>query len=118
MNTMSKAEGGSAMDMRDEWLRGLCAWASDNACVRELWLFGSRADRSSRPESDVDIAIALMPADGNTNWALGNYSALGDEWQQQLEAIVSRHVSLEAIKPDTDGDAVVRGSGILLWARE
>jgi hypothetical protein len=57
------------MDMRDEWLRGLRAWANGNGNVSELWLFGSRADGSSRPESDVDIAIALMPAVGKTDWA-------------------------------------------------
>ena len=65
------------MDMSDEWLRGLRAWASANANVRELWLFGSRADGHAKPESDVDLAIALMPD------ALGNYYALGDGWQRE-----------------------------------
>ena len=55
------------MDMSDEWLRGLRAWATANANVRELWLFGSRADGHAKPESDVDLAIALTPD------ALGNY---------------------------------------------
>lgn len=97
------------MDMSDEWLRGLRAWASANANVRELWLFGSRADGHAKPESDVDLAIALMPD------ALGNYYALGDGWQGELEGIVGRHVSLEAVMPNTDGDACVRSTGVLLW---
>jgi hypothetical protein len=42
-------------------------------CVRELWLFGSRAKGTSEPESDIDIALALMPPDGKTNWALAAY---------------------------------------------
>ena len=44
----------------DEWLRGLRSWASAND-VREFWLFGSRATGCSRPESDADIALALIP---------------------------------------------------------
>jgi predicted nucleotidyltransferase len=106
------------MDMLDEWLRGLRSWASGNDGVRELWLFGSRSTGCSRPDSDVDIAIALMPAIDNTDWALGAYFALHSVWKQELEAIVGRHVSLEAIMPDTPEDAEVRRSGSLIWARD
>ena len=105
------------MDMQDEWLAGLRSWASANGSIRELWLFGSRATGHSRPKSDVDIAVALMPATSGTDWALGNYFALHSDWKQQLEAIVGRHVSLEAILPDTPEDETVRHSGSLLWTR-
>jgi predicted nucleotidyltransferase len=102
------------MDMQDDWLCGLRAWASSNDSVRELWLFGSRAAGCSSPGSDVDLAVALMPADE----ALGKYFALADKsWKPKLEEIVGRHVSLEAILPDTPEDEVVRGFGIRLWCR-
>lgn len=106
------------MDMRDEWLHGLRAWASENGSVRELWLFGSRVTGCSRSESDVDVAIALTPPTDDTNWALSNYTRFGDEWQQQLEAIVGRHVSLEVILPDTTEDEWVRRCGVHLWTRK
>jgi hypothetical protein len=32
-----------------------------------------------------------------------------------LETIVGRHVSLDAIEPNTEGDACVRSTGVLLW---
>jgi predicted nucleotidyltransferase len=80
------------MDMQDEWLSALRSWASANDSFRELWLLGSRATGESRPDSDVDLAVALMPAKGRHDWALGNYFGLGDQWQRQLEAIVGRHV--------------------------
>jgi len=105
------------MDIQDDCLRHLRLWASKNDCVRELWLFGSRARGDSSPESDVDLAIALMPAVGKHDWAAGAYFALHSEWKRQLEAIVGRHVSLEAIVPGTDEDAAVRCSGVRLWAR-
>ena len=113
---MTRTARSNAMDMRDEWLSGLRSWADDNGNVRELWLFGSRATGCSRPDSDVDIAIALMPcaADG-TDWALGNYFALHSVWKRQLEAIVGRHVSLEVIVPNTPEDEEVRCTGRLLW---
>jgi len=104
-------------DMQDEWLRGLRSWASTNGNVRELWLFGSRATGRSRPDSDVDIAIALMPAVGDENWPLFFYFDLRAKWRQELEIIVGRHVSLEAILPDTPADERMRRCGSLLWSR-
>lgn len=102
--------------MQDEWLRGLRAWASKNDSVRQLWLFGSRADGTSHPGSDVDIGIGLMPPTGTHDWALGNYFALNREWRRELEAIVGHHVSLENITPDEPGTATVR-KWKLLWER-
>lgn len=120
----SRAPGQAApgkMDMREEWLRGLRSWASGNDSVRELWLFGSRAQGRSRRDSDVDLALALMPPRGkNDDPAFGNYVALKSEWKRQLEEIVGRHVSLEPIVPDMPGpdwDAMVRGFGVRLWSR-
>jgi len=108
----------TSVDMRDKWLSGLRSWAKENKSIRELWLFGSRATGRSRPDSDVDLALVLMPAIGSTDWALGNYFALNQEWKRELEAIVARHVSLEILLPGTKEDAAVRSSGILLWARD
>jgi predicted nucleotidyltransferase len=105
------------MDMKDEWISGLLVWASRTDSVRELWLFGSRANDSAQPDSDVDLAIVLMPPNGKHDWAGGNYLACHSAWKRELEAIVGRHVSLEAIDPGSDEDAMVRRTGRLLWAR-
>ena len=105
------------MDRPDEWLRGLRSWADGNDSIQELWLFGSRAAGGSRPESDVDLAVSLMPAIGTHNWALRNYIADHSTWKWQLESIVGRHVSLEALEPGSPQDAHVRRTGKLLWAR-
>jgi predicted nucleotidyltransferase len=109
------------MQMENDWLRGLRSWASANANVQELWLFGSRAQDCSGPESDVDIALALMPPRRkNDDPAFGAYVALSGEWKRQLEEIVDRHVSLEVIAPDVPGpdwDSMVRCFGVRLWNR-
>jgi predicted nucleotidyltransferase len=106
------------MDMRDEWIVGLRAWANANGSIRELWLFGSRAKGAALPDSDVDLALVLMPARGHHDWAAGNYIALHSVWKRELETIVGRHVSLEAIDPGSPEYALVKGTGALLWARE
>jgi predicted nucleotidyltransferase len=106
------------MDLKEEWVSALRSWADGNDSIRELWLFGSRADGRSRPNSDVDLALVLMPPNGKHDWAAGNYIALHSEWKRRLEKIVGCHVSLEAIDPGSEGDAEVRRTGVRLWARD
>ena len=71
------------VDMREEWLRDLEAWANKNDNVRELWLFGSRADGTSGPDSDIDIAIGLMPPAGKHNWAFANFLEFKGQWRRE-----------------------------------
>jgi predicted nucleotidyltransferase len=105
------------MDMRDEWLQGLRDWAEQNGSVRQLWLFGSRAKGTSRPDSDLDVAVVLMLPTTH-DWALGNFAALKGQWKQQIEAIVGRRISFDAIVHDTPEDVEVRSTGVLLWTRD
>jgi predicted nucleotidyltransferase len=109
------------MDMRDDWLHGLRSWASANDSVRELWLFGSRASGCSRPDSDVDLALALMPPRRkNDDPAFANWGAFKGQWRRELEGIVGCHVSLEVIRPAMSGpdwDSMVRCFGVRLWSR-
>src|SRR5271170_1469447 len=102
------------MQMRPEWVRGLRSWAEANGNVRQLWLFGSRSRGDAREDSDVDIALALMPPDDKHDWALGNYFTSESEWKQQLQAIVGRDVSIEPLVPGEPSDARVRREGVLL----
>ena len=104
------------MNMQDEWLRGLDEWASKNDNVRELWLFGSRADGSSKQNSDVDLGLGLMPPTGDHNWAFANFIEFRKQWQRELEVIVGRHVSLEPITPDEPGTAIVK-TWVKVWPR-
>ena len=106
------------MDMRDEWLPALKAWAESNANVLELWLFGSRAKGGARPDSDIDIALLLMPPRGKHNWALAAFIEFFDDWKAELKEAVAWDVSLVAIGPDFDMNDVVRNSGVRLWRRE
>jgi predicted nucleotidyltransferase len=68
------------MDMSSEWLRELRSWARANSSVRELWVFGSRAQGCSRPESDVNLAVALMPSASRSSseWSADDYDVLAE----------------------------------------
>lgn len=105
------------MQMKEKWLSSLRTWAQNNDCVQELWLFGSRAKDTAKPDSDIDIALKLMPPTGNTDWALGAYVDSFDEWKAELRAAVDWKVSLVVIGHNPKTDPEVRDSGVRLWAR-
>lgn len=70
------------MDMRLDWIGIIRNWSARNKNIAEMWLFGSRARSDARPDSDVDLAMVLMPPTlGNPphDWSFGNYNKLGDD---------------------------------------
>lgn len=103
------------------WLAAIRVWAAGKAEVAEVWLFGSRAKGTARPDSDVDLGLVLVPGEPGHDWPEGNYQALGDRWQAELAALVGRHVSLVAFgRPgelEDDDIAAARAPAILLWTR-
>jgi predicted nucleotidyltransferase len=103
------------MDQLPEaWRTVIEQWAEQNGSIKEVWLFGSRARGETTKDSDVDIAVTLMPPKGPHDWALGNYQRFGDDWQRELSKLIGRHVSLElrmGLPANADAEAV------LLWQR-
>ena len=113
--TRSKGESPS-IDMLEEWLSALRAWPAANSNVPELWLFGSRASGKARPDGDVDLATALMRQAGRTI-GRSKYEAIGDPLMAAVvREIVGRHVSLDAIVPETPSRAGSHrgGSGLFI----
>jgi predicted nucleotidyltransferase len=81
-------------DLPADAVRLIRDWAARTDSVREVWLFGSRAKGTSRPDSDIDIAIYLMPPTPTSDWALAAYTANGDAWQHELERLLGRHAGI------------------------
>jgi predicted nucleotidyltransferase len=104
------------MDLHPRDVELICKWAVRTWAVREVWLFGSRAKGISRPDSDVDVGIYLMPPASGSDWALATYTKVGDQWQRELAGLLERSVSLEAVTPGCAHEQKVR-DGILLLTR-
>ena len=79
----------SGIDLPNDWRVKIISWAHNTNAVDEIWLFGSRAKGTSRPDSGVDIAVSLMPAKGGHDRALGDYLALSQIWRRRLKALVA-----------------------------
>lgn len=101
-------------DIPDQLVQRFCEWATAHGQFRELWLFGSRAKGTHRPDSDIDLAIVFVDPQA----ALGNYRALGDRWQNELRKLANHKVDLQGIVPETPGWTEVMTTGIRLWVRE
>jgi hypothetical protein len=105
--------------LNPDWRRDLIDWAARNDAVREVWVFGSRGPKAlATADSDLDVGIVLAPPKDKTDWAFGNYMALGDGWQADLAALVGRHVSLQAMLPGNKGDVEIRSTGERIWQRD
>jgi predicted nucleotidyltransferase len=133
--TTATAANADSTDLRGNWqermeiseacVQAIREWAARTDCVREVWLFGSRAKRSSKPYSDVDLAIYLMPPDGSTasaggaflHSAGGVFLHLHTQWELELKQIVGLTFDLTLVDPDNPGDQEVRSTGKQLWVR-
>jgi predicted nucleotidyltransferase len=102
------------MQLPETWLQAIQQWAARTPSVREVWLFGSRAKDTAEPYSDVDLAVVLTPPTRGHDWAHGSYRRFGDDWQNELKAIIERDVSLELLPPPTKDI----GPRFLLWTRQ
>ena len=90
-------------------------WASNNQNVSELWLLAARGE--AKHGSEVELAIVLTPPTPGHDLALTNYFDHRDLWQSELERLIGRGVSLQAIRRGTLGDRRIRSEGTLLWER-
>ena len=93
-------------------------WAQERPEIREVWLYGSRARRDSRPDSDIDLAIKMQPAphgeDSYTIWFFWDQ-------RQELELMLSGEVHLAWYQPNFGPHVVTLGvehDGILLFSRD
>jgi len=103
------------------WLGEILAWARSRPEVAEVWLFGSRAKGTARPDSDVDLGIVLVPGSAGHDWPLGNWMSPSNRSRDELQGCIGRHVSLELFsrpgEEQSEEEVAARAPAILLWTR-
>ena len=75
--------------IKESWLVGVRNWASANQFIQSVYFVGSRAKGTSRPDSDLDIAITLVPTAGYGDWMDES-----DIWVVELSKIVEPEVQI------------------------
>ncbi len=97
----------------------VAAWGRGTPQIRRAWLYGSRARGDHRPESDVDIAVEVIPTGEESSDGLATYMFESNEWQSQLILRLTPltvHLNLMSETDETVGPAV-RRDGVLLYER-
>lgn len=97
----------------------LTAWAHRTACVRRVWIFGSRARGDHTRTSDVDVALDIDPV-GNDESAEVSFIATAWKWRDELDARIPYKLHLQWYDPSGSTPPVQRGvetSGILVYER-
>ena len=106
------------MDPRVEAVRNdIAAWAELQPGLRRLWIYGSRAQGTHRPDSDLDIAFEIE--------RLRDAEAIADfhervlpAWRAELGQLSGLAVQLEAsVGEATNVTGYVASSGVLVYER-
>lgn len=113
--------------LQPEWLMNISTWAGGKIELAEVWLFGSRADGTSQPDSDVDLGVVLAARGAGEqgapcrDWAHESWLSSKDMWLGQLRLGVGGRLRLEVFsrpgEPRSAEEAAARASAILLWTR-
>ena len=88
--------------MQADIAKSLSEWASRHEALAAMWLFGSRAQGTPRPESDHDIALELVPKRNGDDWAFTSYFFSRDRWKREIESIIEGPINLVCYRADLD----------------
>ena len=83
--------------------QALESWAEQEPSIARIWLYGSRITARARPDSDIDVAIALLaPCDEAA------YARTLQRFRRRVQAMTKLHVDLRIAESGQAGvDALV-----------
>ncbi len=84
-------------------------WATSQAAVRRLWVFGSVVKGAADP-SDLDIAVEIDASDPTLFWI-----DHGTQWQCELQALFPIKVDLVLFEPTGGSPTVAKGLSEAKW---
>ena len=95
----------------------LRAWASEKPFVRRVWIYGSRAKGTPKPDSDLDVALEIDPV-GNDEGSYTSFLHEAEGWRAELRPQLEYQLHLKwydaSNAPVREG---VNSAGILVYER-
>lgn len=108
------------MNITDNDLQAIMAWAKKHPEIRAVYLFGSRARGDNQPDSDIDLAVRLHQAAGDEEvWA--TWMFWYRDYQENPDLHLSNPLHLEWYEPNEGLERVgpaVESYGMLLYSNE
>ena len=101
----------------DEVLTSIVEWARAIPAIKAVWMFGSRARRDHRPDSDLDLAYELQGTRPNELYGMAMFR--GRQWQRELEPYIPVRLDLQFSHPEITSEVVspaVSREGVLLYS--
>ena len=94
-------------------------WASKESELQRVWIYGSRVKGQTSPERDLDVAVEVVPRDGENSYTV--FVCCADDWRSELGPRVAPY-KLDLKLYDASGarEKVRRGvdeHGILVYER-
>ena len=99
------------MDL-DALCRTIADWASGKKLIKRVYVFGSRARSDYRPDSDLDIAVELDPAEfpgSDESGGLATWMFETGDWQAEVQTLVGYVVDLEQLVDMTATPTIAKG---------
>jgi hypothetical protein len=70
-------------------------WAARHAIIRRVWIFGSRARGTHRPDSDLDLAVEHDASPGDSN-SFTTWICEADVWRSEFGPELSAPLDLQS----------------------
>ncbi len=73
-------------------------WATNIQTIRSVWFFGSRAKKTNRDDSDLDVAIELIYTDPDS--ALAHWMFDREKWLKEIQEFSIISIDLQWYHPE------------------
>jgi predicted nucleotidyltransferase len=80
--------------------RVLGQWAASKPFVKRLWVFGSRAIGTQRPDSDLDVAIEIDPVRPADATAFASFHYRHVRWLSEIQPLLFHQLHLCHYNPN------------------
>jgi predicted nucleotidyltransferase len=100
------------------WSFKIAHWARTKREISEVWVFGSRVRGDHREGSDLDVAVVMLGEDEGTRF--GNWIALAEEWEEELQEIIPVPIDLDIGDADIATKVVapaLKREGVRIFSR-